>query len=76
MKWIACVIVTTILLAPGCTTSPTEPTPGPDLSERCLAMRVIYDRVKAAATEDPSKEAKAELEAAQERLFESGCLKS
>jgi hypothetical protein len=76
MKRIAGVVTVAVLVVSGCTAGPNLPTPGPDLSPRCAAMLDEYDRVKANATESPSKDAKAALEVAQGKLFASGCLKS
>jgi hypothetical protein len=76
MKWIVGLITVAVLSVSGCTAGPNLPTPGPGLSPRCAAILDEYGRVKASATESPSKETKAALEVAQGKLFASGCLKS
>jgi hypothetical protein len=76
MNRIVGLVTVAVVLASGCTSGPNLPTPGPGLSPRCAAILDEYDRVKANASESPSADTKAALEAAQGKLFASGCLKS
>ena len=73
------VLVAVTLSGTGCTgsaTGPNGPTPGNGVSDMCAAMLDVFERVKAENEASPSKTTQAHFEAAQERLFESGCLKS
>jgi len=73
------VLVAVTLSGTGCTgsaTGPNGPTPGNSVSDMCAAMLDVFERVKAENEASPSTTTQAHFEAAQERLFESGCLKS
>ena len=77
----AVTIAMVVAFGPACTTGSeiNGPTPGPNLSPRCVALTQDFDRAKAAWKETGKPEEGEEwdrMRSTQQQLFESGCLAS